>query len=315
MYIEVPLDCRIPTFTVRIKGAVEAPRFVLGETDPAKWRKKIRNLPAPWGELETKKCIITLPAASLKKVEDPVDLMKFWDAMMDRFADLAGRPYDRHRAERYVPDVQISAGYMHSGYPLMTGMDMCDVFVDKQQIISNAHAGVWGLFHEMGHNHQITDWTFDGTVEVTENLFSLYAFEKLCNSDPLEAHPALAKGEWIRNMNRYFANGARFTQWKQDPFVGLIMYIQMKNAFGWEAFVKTFREYQQLSDRERPESDEEKRDQWMVRFSKTVGKNLGPFFQAWAIPTSQKARDSIQNLPAWMPESFPPKPASPQAGS
>lgn len=315
VYIEVPLNCRIGVIPVKIKGAVEAPRFVLGETDPAKWRKKIRNLPAPWGELETRKCIITLPAASLKKVEDPVALMKFWDAMMDRFADLAGRPYDRHRAERYVPDVQISAGYMHSGYPLMTGMDMCDVFVDKQQIISNAHGGVWGLFHEMGHNHQITDWTFDGTVEVTENLFSLYAFEKLCNSDPLEAHPALAKGEWIRNMNRYFANGAQFGQWKRDPFVGLIMYIQLKNAFGWEPFVKTFREYQQLSDRERPVSDDQKRDQWMVRFSKTVGKNLGPFFQAWGIPTSQKARDSIQNLPVWMPENFPPKPAPPQAGS
>jgi hypothetical protein len=213
-----------------------------------------------------------------------------------------------------VPDVQISAGYMHSGYPLMTGLDMCDVFVDKQQIISNAHGGVWGLFHEMGHNHQNADWTFDGTVEVTENLFSMYAFEKLCNSDPLEAHPALAKGEWMRNMNRYFANGARFEQWKQDPFVGLIMYIQLKNAFGWEPFVKTFKEYM-APDAQRPRSDNDKRDQWMVRFSKTVGRNLGPFFQAWRIPTSQKAGDSIQNLPVWMPENFPPKPASPQAGS
>lgn len=52
----------------------------------------------------------------------------------------------------------------------------------------------------MGHNHQNADWTFDGTVEVTENLFSLYAFEKICHSDPLEAHPALAKGAWVRNM-------------------------------------------------------------------------------------------------------------------
>jgi hypothetical protein len=306
VYIESPVECRIPAFSVEIKGAVEAPRFILGQTDPAVWRNTMRNLPAPWGELETTKCIITLPAASLKKLDNPVELMEFWNVVMDRFADLAGRDYERHRAERYVPDIQISAGYMHSGYPLMTGMDMSDVFVDKQRIISNGHGGVWGLFHEMGHNHQITDWTFDGTVEVTENLFSLYAFEKICHSDPLEAHPALAKGAWIKNMNRYLADGAQFDQWKQNPFVGLIMYIQLKNAFGWEAFVSTFRQYQHLSSSERPKSDEQKRDQWMTRFSQTIGKNLGPFFQAWGVPTSQVARDSIQALPQWMPENFPP---------
>ncbi len=307
VYIESPVACRMPAFSVQIKGAVAAPRFILGETDPAAWRNTLRNLPAPWGELESKKCIITLPAAALKKVEEPVELMQFWDTVMDRFADLAGQPYERHRAERYVPDIQISAGYMHSGYPLMTGTDMSEVFVDKQRIISNAHDGVWGLFHEMGHNHQNADWTFDGTVEVTENLFSLYAFEKICRSDPLEAHPSLAKGAWVRNMNRYLADGAQFEQWKQDPFVGLIMYIQLKNAFGWEPFVKTFRQYQQLSASERPKSDDQKRDQWMVRLSQTLGKNLGSFFQAWGVPASQPARDSIQALPQWLPENFPPK--------
>jgi hypothetical protein len=45
----------------------------------------------------------------------------------------------------------------------------------------------------------------------------------------------------------------------------------------------------------------------MVRFSRAVGKNLGPFFQAWAIPTSEQARKSIADLPVWMPENFPPK--------
>jgi hypothetical protein len=38
-----------------------------------------------------------------------------------------------------------------------------------------------------------------------------------------------------------------------------------------------------------------------VRFSKAVGKNLGPFFQVWGVPTSDKARASIAKLPGWMP--------------
>jgi hypothetical protein len=45
----------------------------------------------------------------------------------------------------------------------------------------------------------------------------------------------------------------------------------------------------------------------MVRFSRAVGRNLGPFFQAWDIPTSEQARKSIANLPVWMPDNFPPK--------
>ena len=38
-----------------------------------------------------------------------------------------------------------------------------------------------------------------------------------------------------------------------------------------------------------------------------LGRNLGPFFQAWGVPTSEKARVSIADLPAWMPDNFLPK--------
>jgi hypothetical protein len=39
----------------------------------------------------------------------------------------------------------------------------------------------------------------------------------------------------------------------------------------------------------------------MVRMSKAVGRNLGPFFAAWGVPTSEKARAEIAHLPVWMP--------------
>ncbi len=85
------------------------------------------------------------------------------------------------------------------------------------------------------------------------------------------------------------------------------MYVQLREAFGWEAFKKVIAQYRTLNKDERPKNDDQKRDQWMVRFSRVVGKNLGPFFQAWNIPTSDEARKSISDLPAWMPEGFPPK--------
>ena len=98
-----------------------------------------------------------------------------------------------------------------------------------------------------------------------------------------------------------------FLKRHEQPFLALLMYIQLKEAFGWDAFKEVFAEYRRLPKAQRPKTDADKRDQWMVRFSRAVGKNLGPFFQAWAVPTSAQARASIANLPTWLPEGFPPK--------
>ena len=46
----------------------------------------------------------------------------------------------------------------------------------------------------------------------------------------------------------------------------------------------------------------EKRDQWMTRMAKTVGRDLGPFFEQWGVPVSKKARAAIESLPAWKPD-------------
>lgn len=306
VYIETPYDLKIGKITVTIEGAVRAPYYVLGKTDAEKWRQTIRNHPAPWGELAGRKLILTLPSKVLRTVDDPEDLMKFWDSVMDRYAELLGRDRQRRRLERFVPDVQISAGYMHAGYPLMTMLDITTTIVDKERIISNRHGGVWGLFHEIGHNHQNYDWTFRGTGEVTVNLFSLYIMDKVCDVED-KGHPSITRRARKRNTDRYFAEGRDFEKWKRDPFLALCMYMQLQEAFGWEPFTKVFKEYRALTQEQRPQSDDEKRDQWIVRFSRAVGRNLGPFFQAWAVPTTEKARSTIADLPPWMPDGFPPE--------
>jgi hypothetical protein len=79
------------------------------------------------------------------------------------------------------------------------------------------------------------------------------------------------------------------------------MYKQLKDEFGWDAYKRVFAEYRALPEEERPKTDADRRDQWLVRFSRTVGRNLGPFFEYWGVPTSEAARKSIDQLPAWMP--------------
>lgn len=299
IYVEVPKNCKLPALEFTIAGAVEAPLFVLGKTDVKEWKDKIRNAPGPWAEFATDKVIVSVPSSSVRGIEDPTAICQTWNEVLDAAADLATISRTRQSPQRYVADVQISAGYMHSGYPIMTHLDAAD----EISLAEKLKAGSWGLFHELGHNHQDGMWTFDGTGEVTCNLFSLYIMETVCKKPISKGHDAV--DEWTKRRERalkHIETGADFAKWKSDPFLALEMYIQLREAFGWETYKKVFAEYRDLKAADKPKTDQDKRDQWMVRFSRAAGKNLGPFFDKWGVPVTDKAKASIAELPAWMPE-------------
>lgn len=287
-----PINCRID-------GAFEAPAYIHGQTTVEEW-KKIRLHPAPWAELISPRIILTLPSEFVRGLDNPYEVMDFWTAVIEACDRLAGGPA-RPDAQRIVCDVQISAGYMHSGYPIMTHLDIAPVLVDVDRLRRNDHGGVWGLFHEIGHNYQSPDWTFEGTGEVTNNLFTVYVFDHLCQVPREKTHPALAHHERTQRRQKYFSDGASFEQWKKDPFLALDMYLQLQEAFGWEPFEKVFAEYRTLSPQQRPKTDTDKRDQWLIRFSRTVGQDLSAFFRRWGVPVSEDAVRSLRNLPPWQP--------------
>lgn len=300
VYVVVPEGAGGGVVRVRIDGAVEAPFFELGRTTAAEW-KKARRAPGPWAEIASERIVLSVPSSVVRDLEDPAPIAEFWVRVSDAAADLGAIPREPPCAERYAADVEISAGYMHSGYPIMTHLDAAPRMVS----IETMTRGDWGLFHEFGHNHQVGDWTFEGTGEVTNNLWSLHLHDVLTKTKGVDAHPAF-RGREAR-VAKHFAEGVKFGAWKADPFLALFMYCQLQEAFGWDAFKKVFAEYRALPEGERPKSDDAKRDQWMTRFSRAVGRDLGPFFEAWGVPTSKAARDSVAKLPKWMPPGFPPK--------
>ncbi|MCK4999980.1 MAG: M60 family metallopeptidase [Anaerohalosphaera sp.] len=305
IYIDTPHDCALGKFKVKIENAVAMPRYIAGKTKPKQWLK-IRNNPAPWAEFETDKVVFTLASEHVRSIDDPTEIVKFWDGVMDSCADLLGKKHDRKRAERFATDIQISAGYMHSGYPLMAGLDIGSTMLDIDRIKKNGHGGVWGLFHEIGHNHQNSLWVYRGTTEVTVNLFSLYVFEKMCGLYPKDkVHSGALPENREKSLKKYLAEGAKFDKWQSNPFLALYMYSMIQEEFGWEPMSKVFKEYREESKENLPKNDDQKRDQWMVRLSKATGKNLGPFFDAWGVPVSDDAKQQVASLPKWMPKDFP----------
>jgi hypothetical protein len=288
---------------VTLVGGVEAPYFELGKTNLDDWRNTLRHRPAPWAELASGKAVLTVPSQHVRELGDPEGLLKTWDRLLDLCAELAAWPSpDRDRPQRYSADDQICAGYMHAGNPIMIPTSTAKDLVSRDHLVNE---GDWGLFHETGHMHQHGDWTFGGTGEVTVNLFTMYVFDKLCGIPPEKGR--MSEIGVRRSYVNYFQQGADFSRWQGDPFLALYLYYQLQQSFGWDAYKKVFAEYRDLPPDQRPKNDDEKRDQWLVRFSRTVGRNLGPFFEAWGVPTSQPARDSVKDLPVWLPEDFPPK--------
>jgi len=303
LYVVVPDKCALGAVPITLVGGVVAPYFELGKTSLDDWRTSIRNCPAPWAELASGKAVLTVQSACVRQLDDPESLLKTWERVLDLCAELAAWPSpDRDRPQRYSADDQICAGYMHAGNPIMIPTSAAGDLVNQEHLTKD---GDWGLFHETGHMHQSGDWTFGGAGEVTVNLFTMYVFDKLCGIPPEKGR--MADIGMRRSYVNYFQKGPDFSRWTGDPFLALYMYCQLQQGFGWDAYKKVFAEYRDLPADQHPKNDDEKRDQWMVRFSRAVGRNLGPFFGAWGVPTSQPARDSLKDLPTWLPADFPPK--------
>ncbi len=299
IFIEVPARSNAGTIDVSIAGAVAAPRFVRGETTKEEWLNVLRSAPGPWAELQGKLVAISVPSSAVRDLDDPESLMAYWDEVMENCYAFFAAP-KRGRPERYCVDRQISAGYMHSGYPIMTGDDVARTFCDLAVLRGSTGIKCWGFYHEMGHNFQRPDWTWAPFGEVTNNLFSLYGAEKM-NGAMIGAHPAMTQAEMMKRVRAVAAAPGAEPYYSKDPWYPLTMFWLMRHEFGWEPYTKLFAEFRDLPDGERPRTELQKHDQFLERFSRLTGHNLTKYLSAWGIDFTPSAEQTVSALPAWMP--------------
>ncbi len=302
LFLDVPGRCKAGKLIFTVIGAVPAPRFVRGQTTNEEWIRSIRSSPGPWAELEGNLVCISVPSSAIRDLDDPEALMAYWDEVMEHCYSFFAAPR-RDRPERYCVDRQISAGYMHSGYPIMTGDDVAKTFCDVKTLRGSVGITCWGFYHEMGHNFQQPEWTWEPFGEVTNNLFSLYGTETL-NRAMVGAHPAMTQAEITKRIHNVATKPGVETYFSKDPWYPLTMFWLMRQEFGWEPFTKLFAEFRDLPRGQRPKSEREKHDQFLQRFSRISGKNLTEYLKAWGIDFSVGADRGVINLPRWMPKDW-----------
>lgn len=316
IYITCPPNAPVWDGEITIKDAVAAPYFVLGKTTDEEWNKMIKESGAPWGELETDNIILTISTENLSKIKDPTKQAHTWDLIVSACYDLAQIPTPYFRKQRIVSDVHIGGGAMHSGYPIMAShcpsrhLESEFSIADPGKLLRPSKGGAnWGFFHEIGHNMQnVKDWVFNGTTEVSVNFFSLYIFDHVLGGRN-DAHEGISIESTRNMMKKYFEDGARFDDWKQNPFLGLVTFRQIQTDFGWEPFKAVFRRFHQgnAKDNNRQYSDQEKIDNFVTYFSEATGRNFTTFFKTWGIPVSPVVGTKLAEYPEWMPYNFPPK--------
>jgi hypothetical protein len=239
--------------------------------------------------------IFLVPSTDVVAIDDPSVITSFWIAVMDAMADLEGSPHVRARPERFALDRQISAGWFHSGYPVMGHDTAPDSLLDIAAIEAE---GSWGPFHEMGHNHQWWNWWLPGTTETTCNLWSVYISETVLGIDRGVAHEALEAEARAERMAAYLASGPDFWgQW--SVWTALETYLQLQEAFGWELFPTVFTQYREMTEAEAPASDADIIDAWVIHTSEAVGMDLTDFYLAWGFPLGDDVLASLSHLPLW----------------
>ncbi len=318
IYLNVAPEMSDLNATVRIEGGSPVAHYVAGKTSPEEFRVMLEASAAPWGEFETDNLIVTMSTEGLKKIKNLEESALIWKDIIGACYDLAQIPEPFFRKQRIVLDEQISLGLMHSGYPVMAHHREGVQHYEAEQFIYDPSTlnSAWGFFHEIGHNMQnYNDWVFSGTTEVSVNFFSLYVYDMIIMGRD-KSHSGVSAESTQRAIKKFFDNGAKFEDWQKDPFLGLILFRQIRNEFGWDTYKKLFTRFNESSITGKPcylpcesTGDQRKIDNWVYHLSDITQRDLAPFFKAWSIPVSDGVSEATKKWKKWMPYHFNPTPA------
>jgi hypothetical protein len=285
IYIGIQAGSALGDFDVTVSNAVKAPRYIHGETDIFQWQQQFRHDLAPWAEIGSSQFILTVPSHEIRDLDNPQDLMDWWDQALGMEHEIYGYlPWPR--VERAVFDAQISAGWMHSGYPFMAHDLSVAGVVNVSYMSEN---GDWGMFHELGHNHQWMPSTLPGTTETGCNFASVYLMEQLVN--PPNLRPA-------NPQRAYFEDGSNISNW--STWVALDTFLVVKEEWGWDPITEALSIYYTLPAAEVPSGGTEEFNAWVMHLSNATGYNLAPYHSAWGFPLTQATYDALDHLPVWV---------------
>ncbi len=271
---------------VGVSGAVLAPRYVLGATPEAEWRR-LRDAPAPMAVLESRQSVLVVASDLVRALDDPGRALRALGTHADLLLEI-GTP-EPLRRDLVVFDPQPKTAYRVTRYPVVLEWALARLALDP----GTEPLDAWPILSELAHSRVHEETSFDGTMELDASLLTFFMLEgesRVPTWDRLTGNMPAAK--------EYLASKRSYDAWKADPRIGLVTYGEIVRDFGWVPFKAAV----SGAAREPSYNGVAKREAWITRLSRAAGRNLAPYFQAWGVPSSEKARKALEDLPTWEPK-------------
>ncbi|MED2677385.1 M60 family metallopeptidase [Bacillus thuringiensis] len=275
-------------------GGTTTPFFELGKHTKQDLINMLDQYPnAHAVELKGERVLITASPERVKKYllgsnTDPVQLLKKMDEatrIQDKVAGLSEEQVDKHYVhyveENHSPDYYMYATSYRTAY---VG-DAIQYVLDINKFITDG----WGPWHEAGHLRQQSPWKFYNMTEVQNNIYSLSVEKAFNQPSNLEKSGIYPKAfQYLEQVNKNYDEIS-------DVFVKLVMLWQLQLAYGEDFYPKLHQLYRDMPSSELPQTDENKKQLFMISASKVAKQNLIPFFEKWGLRPNN---DTIQKVAA-----------------
>ncbi|WP_142328898.1 putative mucin/carbohydrate-binding domain-containing protein [Bacillus wiedmannii] len=275
-------------------GGTTTPFFELGKHTKQDLINMLDQYPnAHAVELKGERVLITASPARVKKYllgsnTDPVQLLKKMDEatrIQDKVAGLSEEQVDKHYVhyveENHSPDYYMYATSYRTAY---VG-DAIQYVLDINKFVKDG----WGPWHEAGHLRQQSPWKFYNMTEVQNNIYSLSVEKAFNQPSNLEKSGIYPKAfQYLEQVNKNYDEIS-------DVFVKLVMLWQLQLAYGEDFYPKLHQLYRDMPSNELPQTDENKKQLFMISASKVAKQNLIPFFEKWGLRPNN---DTIQKVAA-----------------
>ncbi|PEB78977.1 hypothetical protein COM95_23970 [Bacillus cereus] len=275
-------------------GGTTTPFFELGKHTKQDLINMMDQYPnAHAVELKGERVLIAASPARVKKYllgsnTDPVQLLKKMDEatrIQDKVAGLSEEQVDKHYIhyveENHSPDYYMYATSYRTAY---VG-DAIQYVLDINKFVKDG----WGPWHEAGHLRQQSPWKFYNMTEVQNNIYSLSVEKAFNQPSNLEKSGIYPKAfQYLEQANKNYDEIS-------DVFVKLVMLWQLQLAYGEDFYPKLHQLYRDMPSGELPQTDENKKQLFMISASKVAKQNLIPFFEKWGLRPNN---DTIQKVAA-----------------
>ncbi|MCL6266907.1 M60 family metallopeptidase [Flagellimonas myxillae] len=296
VYIRYVGDVPDSKAMITITGGKKIPFFKLGETTNTVFVDMLDSCDdCQDAQLFGNKSIVVASVANMKKYknQDWMALVEAIDKIAEIHADIDGldasAPVHVPNRNRYLltesddPEFWMAATWYRTFYNQ-------DAAIDFVLDINKLKNDGWGPWHELGHQHQLGNLTWDQVVEVTVNIYSLAAERHFGHESRLQRDNVWA------SVDDYFNLPLEQRDYNGNVglFVRLALYQQLWLQYGDDFFKNLHKNTRE--ERAVLAGNEEKMAYFMLKASEVSGNNLKDFFQQWGFVLEDAHFDALDAL-------------------